>query len=512
MTRASRRVGAITMSRRVGAITVPRRVDAGKMQGLAGAATDSLVRDGSTSPRHLRATTSPRRASAALTFALSGSLAAGVSVTALAPVASAATVDRYTVRASSTVNVRATASTSARIVGTLTRGTQVAAWVPVTGWYQILSGPYTGKYVSRSVVTSVTRTSSTSAAISAALTNTTKPSTNPSPVDPASSPEPSVPGATPMAFVTFSATTNVRSAASPSAAIVGSLRAGTKVTGVKQANGWVRLSTPASYAGRYVAGSVLSSNTAETPWTPAPNTVGPAAQVVSVAGQDMLAGFNGIKVYLAQRALGLRPGPLGSTMDGATQEKLRAFQSGHGLPATGIIDRRTWDALKTGYSFDVDGWKQPSLVATDASREARVEAMIDWAMSQVGKPYIWGSTGAPDGVGYDCSGFVLQAMRAGGVDPLRVYNAMNTRPASDLANQMYRDTEFQKGTVSSLMRGDLIYYGNSPARAGHVALYLGNNQVIHAVTLRSFNGVQISTLSSNMGWAAKIGVNRPFSY
>ena len=60
-------------------------------------------------------------------------------------------------------------------------------------------------------------------------------------------------------------TTNVRSGAGMAYARVGTIGAGTKVTGALQANGWIKIATPANFAGKYVSGAVLSSTAPAAP-------------------------------------------------------------------------------------------------------------------------------------------------------------------------------------------------------------------------------------------------------
>ena len=49
----------------------------------------------------------------------------------------------------------------------------------------------------------------------------------------------------------------------------------------------------------------------------------------------------------------------------------------------------------------------------------------------------------------------------------------------------------KKISVSDARAGDLIFYGSSRGRINHVAMYIGNGQIIHAASRRS--GIKIST-------------------
>jgi hypothetical protein len=97
-----------------------------------------------------------------------------------------------------------------------------------------------------------------------------------------------------------------------------------------------------------------------------------------------------------------------------------------------------------------------------------LQDVLNWAMNQRGKPYVWGGTG-PDG--YDCSGLIQQAFQSIGISLPRT-------------SQEQRDA----GTgvsLSDIQPGDVVtftYPGESgnPGPGNHVALYAGSGQVIEA--------------------------------
>jgi cell wall-associated NlpC family hydrolase len=94
-----------------------------------------------------------------------------------------------------------------------------------------------------------------------------------------------------------------------------------------------------------------------------------------------------------------------------------------------------------------------------------VEAAIDFAKAQLGKPYLWGGTG-PDR--FDCSGLMLRAWQAAGVYLPRTSS-----------QQYWAGTPV---AVTNLKRGDLLFwsYDGTPAGIHHVALYLGNGRFIES--------------------------------
>lgn len=88
--------------------------------------------------------------------------------------------------------------------------------------------------------------------------------------------------------------------------------------------------------------------------------------------------------------------------------------------------------------------------------------IADFAVQFVGNPYKYGGTSLTEGA--DCSGFVYAVYANFGYSlPRSSYDQANVG---------------RQVSVSDLKPGDLIFYRDF----GHVALYVGNNQVVHAST------------------------------
>ncbi|NEG95359.1 hypothetical protein GFD17_01020 [Bifidobacterium sp. SMB2] len=121
----------------------------------------------------------------------------------------------------------------------------------------------------------------------------------------------------------------------------------------------------------------------------------------------------------------------------------------------------------------------PSRLRVDANRNEAVEVMIRRAYEYMGTPYIWNYALAP-GQGVDCAGLVMQSLYATGMnlDGYNPYNHWYDPYHSHDANNMAADKRFQHVSLEARKRGDLIFY------TGHVAIYLGNNQVIEAYVPR----------------------------
>ncbi|MDF5758905.1 C40 family peptidase [Spongiactinospora sp. TRM90649] len=96
----------------------------------------------------------------------------------------------------------------------------------------------------------------------------------------------------------------------------------------------------------------------------------------------------------------------------------------------------------------------------------RGDIAANWALTQLGKPYVWAADG-PDT--YDCSGLTMRAWERAGV-----------------RLDHWTGTQWTSGPhvpLDSLRRGDLLFFGRVTANPGdihHVGMYIGNEMMIHA--------------------------------
>lgn len=100
-------------------------------------------------------------------------------------------------------------------------------------------------------------------------------------------------------------------------------------------------------------------------------------------------------------------------------------------------------------------------------------SLVQKALSYVGGRYVWGGTSLTNGV--DCSGFTMQIMARYGV----------SLPHSSRGQAGYG----RSVSTSELQPGDLIFYG-SGSSISHVAIYIGNGQIVHASNSR--DGIKVS--------------------
>ena len=91
-------------------------------------------------------------------------------------------------------------------------------------------------------------------------------------------------------------------------------------------------------------------------------------------------------------------------------------------------------------------------------------AVAEYALQFVGNPYVYGGTSLTEGA--DCSGFVMSVYANFGV----------SLPHSSSAD---RSQGYAVDGLENAQPGDLICY------SGHVALYIGNGQIVHASTAKT---------------------------
>ncbi len=109
-----------------------------------------------------------------------------------------------------------------------------------------------------------------------------------------------------------------------------------------------------------------------------------------------------------------------------------------------------------GTSSGASNYKPP------ASTSGGTDQVIAFAKSKIGAPYVWGGEGP---WGYDCSGIVQAAYASIGV---------YLPHQSQLQYQATKQVPF-----SQARPGDLVFWQQNGV-IYHVAIYLGNNQIIHA--------------------------------
>ncbi|MCQ2522481.1 MAG: C40 family peptidase [Lachnospiraceae bacterium] len=94
-------------------------------------------------------------------------------------------------------------------------------------------------------------------------------------------------------------------------------------------------------------------------------------------------------------------------------------------------------------------------------------AIVNYALQFVGCPYVMGGNSLTNGT--DCSGFTSLIFKQFGINLSRV-------PSGQMASAG------RPVSLAEAQPGDIVCYNSGGGRCGHVAIYIGNGQIVHAAT------------------------------
>lgn len=114
--------------------------------------------------------------------------------------------------------------------------------------------------------------------------------------------------------------------------------------------------------------------------------------------------------------------------------------------------------------------KSDAKISASASGSSKGQAVVAYAKQFVGNPYVYGGTSLTGGT--DCSGFVMRVYEHFGISLPRT-------------SGQQRGAGYAVGSLSEAQPGDIICY------SGHVAIYMGNNTIVHASSPKT--GIKISS-------------------
>jgi cell wall-associated NlpC family hydrolase len=180
-----------------------------------------------------------------------------------------------------------------------------------------------------------------------------------------------------------------------------------------------------------------------------------------------------------QQLLGRVKGELASLMTREQERRAAEARSQAAANAARLANQGSTGRAKQPARGRAPGVGPDTPLPNAPSPSAGAAAAIAYARAQLGKPYIYATSG-PDT--FDCSGLTLMAWRAGGVSMPHYSGAQFSM--------------FPHVSLSALQPGDLVFMG--PGGADHVALYVGGGMQIAATHTGSFvllQPVQFDALS-----------------
>ena len=373
---------------------------------------------------------------------LNRKIAIGVSVPvmalALSATASFANSNEGTVTADA-LNVRSGPSTSYGITTKLYKGDKVEILETSNGWHKIKAsngkiGWVSGDYIKVS-----------SGSTSQPSTSTTK--------------------------ATVTATSlNVRSGAGTSYSVITKLPKGTVVDVLESAsNGWKKIKTSGGTTG-WASGDYLTTGSA-----------GNSSTDNSTSQTSYKATVNTDSLNMRKGA-GTSYSVITKLSNGTVVDVLESASNG-------------WKKIKT--SNGTIGWVSGSYLANGVVEQPstpstnKVQAVIDLAHKQLGKPYVWGAEGPNS---FDCSGLIYYVYK----------NAASITLPRTSSDQYSAGVAVSR---SNLKAGDLIFSStDGTGNITHVAIYVGDGQMIHAPR----NGKNVEKVSINNSYwnKAYVGARR----
>ena len=350
----------------------------------------------------------------------------------------------------SALNVRSGAGTSYNVIGTLTKGKSASVVGTSGNWYKIKYGSGYGYIIS-------------------SYTSTNAPSNSTSNTPPTTS------TSNAKTYYCTTAGLNVRSGPGTSYASKGSLSLGQAVSVVDSSSYWHKIKFGSGYG--YVGSKYLSaSKPSDSTSTPSnPSSVTPTTKTVyTTCSLNVRSGAGTSYSVIGVLASGKSASVVGTS---GSWYKIK-YGSGYGY----ISSKYTTSSAPSNGGGNNGGTVTPS--------NGSGSSIVSYAKSFLGCSYVYGATGPRS---FDCSGFTQY-----------VYAHFGKSIPRNSAAQYSSSKKISK---SQLRAGDLIFFSNSSAgKVGHVAIYIGGGQMIHAANSKT--GVCIDSINSSYYTSHYIGCGR----
>ncbi len=169
-----------------------------------------------------------------------------------------------------------------------------------------------------------------------------------------------------------------------------------------------------------------------------------------------------------------------------TTSAVKNFQKQNRLKVTGVADKNTLKLIKQKSAAKATVAKKAPAKTAPVKKATVTTFNVNAAKKLQGIRYTYGGT-SPQ-TGFDCSGFVTYVMKQQGVNL--------PRRSQDMYNVGQK--------VTSLQPGDLVFYNTSGKGVSHVAIYIGNGQMIHSAS----KNVQVDNMSSSYWKNRYLGAKR----
>ncbi len=118
------------------------------------------------------------------------------------------------------------------------------------------------------------------------------------------------------------------------------------------------------------------------------------------------------------------------------------------------------------YKAQIEESNLTDISSKDAEDDTYIgNQVVEYAQQFLGNPYVYAGNSLTNGV--DCSGFTTQIMKKFGV-------SLSRSSRGQYASNGYQVAE------KDILPGDLVFYAADGRNIDHVAIYAGDNQIIHA--------------------------------
>lgn len=280
---------------------------------------------------------------------------------------------------------------------------------------------------------------------------------------------------------------------------LGTLRRGTQLEILHEADGWYRVATARGNVGWVTARFFKPGNVAVAAAAPAAPAGGPSTASVAVDDVNLRHGPNtAFNTYGKMDA--------GTALDVLARNgewyKVRSPRGTIGWVANELVSISSAAAARVPLTNEVPALpKKPAAPAAGAAISAAVPAASGRngsaarvALQYIGARYRWGGAGPG---GFDCSGLTSYVYaRAGKSLPHNAAAQFSTRYGTRVS-------------LKNLAAGDLVFFANTAGRGiSHVAIYVGGGMMVSANTPRS--GVQYVSLYGKYWMNHYAGAIRPF--